>query len=273
MKLQILDWNDICIFRNNYDDESDEEEENENYNYLIQIFGKNKEGKSICINVYNVFPYFYVKHGFFQDLNINKFFYHEYSIVNKKSYSSFKNDMKERFIKISFKSPIFLNKIKKTLENKYELFESNVNGIIQFIHDNELSGSSWININDDRFKIPGVIEMSNLRPLKGNIVYIPFYMPKTNPDYTRENKEFISDAWYCLKQINKGLKDNDLINSYCNRYEFAQPICETGHLKHLPPINPLKGIYIIDTTAYYPEDRGISESIEYGKKIAHLSVK
>ena len=54
--------------------------------------------------------------------------------------------------------------------------------------------------------------MSNLRSLKGNVVYIPFYMPSTNPDYYRENKDFISDAWDYLKQINKSLEDKDLIN-------------------------------------------------------------
>ena len=32
-------------------------------------------------------------------------------------------------------------------------------------------------------------------------------------------------------------------------------------------------VYTVDTTAYYPEDRGISESIEYGKKIAYLSIR
>ena len=161
--------------------------------------------------------------------------------------------------------------VKYSLYNKYINCKS-IACVCVILHlKKKLSNNFWININDDRFKIPGVIEMSNLRPLKGNVIYIPFYMPSTNPDYCRENKEFISDAWYCLKQINKSLQDNDLINSYCNRYAFAQPICEIGHLKNLPPINPLKGIYIVDTTAYYPEDRGISESIEYGKKIAHIS--
>ena len=162
--------------------------------------------------------------------------------------------------------------VKYSLYSKYSNCKS-IACVCVILHlKKRLSKNFWININDDRFKIPGVIEMSNLRPLKGNIVYIPFYMPKTHPDYSRENKEFISDAWDCLKQINKGLHDNDLINSYCNRYAFAQPICEKGHLKKLPPMNPFKGIHIIDTTAYYPEDRGISESIEYGKKIAHLSI-
>ena len=162
--------------------------------------------------------------------------------------------------------------VKYSLYNKYSNCKS-IACVCVILHlKKKLSNNFWININDDRFKIPGVIEMSNLRPLKGNVVYIPFYMPSTNPDYNRENKEFISDAWNCLKQINKSLKDNDLINSYCNRYAFAQPICEIGHLKNLPPVNPFKGIYIVDTTAYYPEDRGISESIEYGKKIAYLSI-
>lgn len=162
--------------------------------------------------------------------------------------------------------------VKYSLYNKYANCKS-IACVCVILHlKRRLSNNFWININDERFKIPGVIEMSNLRPLAGHVVYIPFYMPLTNPDYSRENKDFISDAWHCLKQINKSLQETDLINSYCNRYAFAQPICEMGHLKHLPPINPFKGIYIVDTTAYYPEDRGISESIEYGKKIAHLSI-
>ena len=163
--------------------------------------------------------------------------------------------------------------VKYSLYSKYSNIKS-IACVCVILHlKKKLSDNFWININDDRFKIPGVIEMSNLRPLKGNIVYIPFYMPSTNPDYNRENKKFISDAWLCLKQINKSLQDKDLINSYCNRYTYAQPICEIGHLKNLPSINPFKGIYIVDTTAYYPEDRGISESIEYGKKIANLSIR
>ncbi len=130
------------------------------------------------------------------------------------------------------------------------------------------SDNFWVNINDDRFKIPGVIEMSNLRPTLGSIVYIPFYMPTDTPDYQREDKDFINDAWQCLKQINTSLTDDDLMHSYCNRYIFAQPICETDHLSKLPPINPFKNIFTVDTTIYYPDDRGISESIEYGEKLA-----
>jgi Protoporphyrinogen oxidase len=38
----------------------------------------------------------------------------------------------------------------------------------------------WININDEDIKIPGIINYSALRKdIKSNIVYIPFYLPKT----------------------------------------------------------------------------------------------
>ena len=61
MKFQIIDWNDRCIFHNNYDDDENSDNEEEKYYYSIQIFGKNKEQKSICLNIYNIFPYFYIK--------------------------------------------------------------------------------------------------------------------------------------------------------------------------------------------------------------------
>ena len=65
-------------------------------------------------------------------------------------------------------------------------------------------------------------------------------MPSTNPYYLRENNDFINDAWECLKQINKNLNDKDLIDSYCNRYIFAQPICEIEHLKKLIQLHALE---------------------------------
>ena len=34
-----------------------------------------------------------------------------------------------------------------------------------------------------------------------------------------------------------------------------------------------KGIYTVDTTAYYPEDRGISESIKFGRNLVKQILK
>jgi hypothetical protein len=34
------------------------------------------------------------------------------------------------------------------------------------------------------------------------------------------------------------------------------------------PALPVKGLWVADTSYYYPEDRGISESIDFGRKMA-----
>ena len=130
----------------------------------------------------------------------------------------------------------------------------------------------WTNVNDARFAIPGVIEMSNLRPLEGHIAYVPFYIPANHSDYQRPNEAFIADAWACLKAINPQLSDADLLASHCSRYRFAQPVCGVQFQQSLPPLQPFTGVFTADTTAYYPEDRGISESIDFGRKLARRAV-
>ena len=131
-----------------------------------------------------------------------------------------------------------------------------------------VTGNFWTNVNDARFAIPGVIEMSNLRPLSGHVSYVPFYIPADHPDYQRPNEAFITDAWQCLKAINPGLRDDDLIASHCSRYRYAQPVCGVNFRQSLPPLKPFPGVFTADTTAYYPEDRGISESIGFGRALA-----
>jgi protoporphyrinogen oxidase len=135
-----------------------------------------------------------------------------------------------------------------------------------------ITANFWTNVNDARYAIPGIIEMSNLRPLEGHVTYVPFYIPADHPDYQRPNSDFIGDAWDCLKAINPNLSDVHLIASHCSRYRFAQPVCGVHFQKSLPPLEPFQGVFTADTTAYYPEDRGISESIDFGRKLAHRAV-
>lgn len=131
-----------------------------------------------------------------------------------------------------------------------------------------ITANFWTNVNDGRFAIPGIIEMANLRPLQPHITYVPFYMPAEHPDYSRPNQAFIADAIACLKAINPELSDQDVIASHCSRYRYAQPVCGIHFLDTLPPLNPLPNVWIADTTVYYPEDRGISESVGFGRNLA-----
>ena len=163
---------------------------------------------------------------------------------------------------------IFKNsKINKSLTNSYEKLNYVACACVILKTRKKVTNNFWTNINDDRFSIPGIIEMSNLRDLPVHIIYIPFYMPENHPDYLREDDLFIKDAWGCIKSINPNLLIEDLISSHCSRYRYAQPVCCMRYKDKLPSQEPFNNIFTVDTTAYYPEDRGISESIDFGRNL------
>lgn len=126
----------------------------------------------------------------------------------------------------------------------------------------------WININDDEIKIPGLINYSALRKdIKSNIIYIPFYLPKDS-ELLKKDESFIKDLCKTyLKKINKDLKDEDFLAFSINIYKNAQGVYEPLYLYKLPPINVAKDFYALDTTYYYPEDRGFSESVRIAKYV------
>lgn len=127
----------------------------------------------------------------------------------------------------------------------------------------------WLNVNDQRIDIPGLVEFSNLRPMSDTVVYVPYYMPQTHPKFGRRDAEFVQEALSYLKLINPSVTDGDLIASRIGRLKYAQPVCEPGFLAKIPSIQTeIAGLQIADTCFYYPEDRGISESVRYGKMMA-----
>jgi protoporphyrinogen oxidase len=132
-----------------------------------------------------------------------------------------------------------------------------------------LTENFWLNTNDPEMDIPGLVEYTNLRPLNDHVVYVPFYMPGEHPKYAEPNEVFIDKVRRYLKKINPTLQDGDFIDIRASRYRHAQPICDPGYMRHLPSVGlPVSGLYVADTSYYYPEDRGISESIGFGRQMA-----
>ena len=137
-----------------------------------------------------------------------------------------------------------------------------------------LTENFWLNTNDPQMDIPGLVEYSNLRPLDQSIVYVPYYMPADNPTYAQTDQQFKDKVKGYLQRINPSLTDDDFIEIHVSRYRYAQPICPPGYLDRLPPAAlPVQGLWAADTSYYYPEDRGISESIGFGRALARDAVK
>jgi protoporphyrinogen oxidase len=136
-----------------------------------------------------------------------------------------------------------------------------------------LTENFWLNTNDPDMDIPGLVEYTNLQPLERHIVYVPFYMPGEHPKFADADEVFIQKVKRYLQKINPALADSDFLDVRASRYRYAQPICDPGYLEKLPPAAlPVKGLWVADTSYYYPEDRGISESIGFGRQMAKDAV-
>ncbi len=127
----------------------------------------------------------------------------------------------------------------------------------------------WVNIVDPQIEIPGLIEFSNLRPVGDTIVYVPYYMPTTQPKWNWSDTQIIDEAFGYIRRVNPAITPDDLIAATAGRLRHAQPVCEPDFRTKLPPIQtPIAGLQIADTCFYYPEDRGVAESIRYGRMMA-----
>jgi protoporphyrinogen oxidase len=135
-----------------------------------------------------------------------------------------------------------------------------------------ISRNFWMNINDPGMAIPGLIEYSNLNPLPCTVVYAPFYMPVTHAKYRQPAQSFIDEVKGYLKRINPAFEEDWVLASNAFRYEFAQTVCTPGFFEALPPMrSAVRGLFLADTSHYYPEDRSISESMRLGRRLAELA--
>jgi protoporphyrinogen oxidase len=133
----------------------------------------------------------------------------------------------------------------------------------------------WVNIIDPEIPVPGIIEFSRLRQPPGGetVVYTPYYMPVTNPLWNRRDEVFVGEVMSVLKRINPAITDADLIASHVGRLRHAQPVCPPGFAARMPPVqSAIAGLQIADTSSYYPEDRGIAESVRLGREMANRVV-
>jgi protoporphyrinogen oxidase len=128
----------------------------------------------------------------------------------------------------------------------------------------------WVNISEPDLEIPGIIEFSNLRDVAGDtILYVPYYMPVTHPRFSWPDDRLLDEAFACLQRINPVLTRADIRATKVARLRYGQPICEPGFAAKIPPVQtPIAGLQIADTCFYYPEDRGIAESVRLGSEMA-----
>ena len=94
-------------------------------------------------------------------------------------------------------------------------------------------------------------------------------MPTTHPKFTWPEEKLIDEGLRCLQRGNATLTTEDIRATKVARLRYGQPVCEPGFGAKIPPVQtPIKGLQIADTCYYYPEDRGIAESVRLGQQMA-----
>jgi protoporphyrinogen oxidase len=94
-------------------------------------------------------------------------------------------------------------------------------------------------------------------------------MPVTNEKFAWPDQRLLDEAFSCLQMINPQLKTDDIVATKVARLRYGQPVCEPGFASKIPPVQtPIEGLQIADTCFYYPEDRGIAESVRLGRSMA-----
>jgi protoporphyrinogen oxidase len=138
-----------------------------------------------------------------------------------------------------------------------------------FLLHKPVSGHFWVNITDPAIPLAGIIEFSNLRPVDGHVVYVPHYMPTDHERFSWSDDRIVAEGFAALRRINPALTEADIVATRVSRLRHAQPICGPGFLAKLPAVQtPIVGLQVADTCFYYPEDRGIAESVRLGREMA-----
>jgi protoporphyrinogen oxidase len=137
------------------------------------------------------------------------------------------------------------------------------------------SRNFWTNINDPRISFNGIIEQStlneNLQRAGLNVVYVPFYLPTTEPRYRAADKDLFTEYTAMLKLMNPDFSESWVKEYHVFRTPHAQPVFTINFVDLMPDHRtPIRGLYVTDSTQFYPEDRTISQAIRQGRTAAAM---
>ena len=133
--------------------------------HLISIFGKTKEGKSVCVTT-SFTPYFFMKlPKKTSQMDIRNLYTKidkvcpeclvSYDIVQSKDVWGFQNNEKFIFMQLNFKNlaarRMVNGRLKRTLPDeavKYKVYESNLDPVLRLMHRTNIQSTGWMDSGD-----------------------------------------------------------------------------------------------------------------------------
>lgn len=149
---QVIDWRTFQDFTNQ--------------RTIIQIFGKTEDGKSVMCEIYDFKSYFYIRKNIEILNEIKKYIVNIHKKINNKRndeikiftitdgiksklFNGFHGEELFDFVKISSSSYFHLKKLINVLiKNNIDVYETNKDILIQFIHDRKIEPCGWIELQN-----------------------------------------------------------------------------------------------------------------------------
>ena len=175
LKLQIVDW---VAYNESPEVEEGEDKYKDNSKYIIQIFGIDEDGLSISLKVTGFKPRFFVNIPknwdqskidiFINHLkdNVKKRYkdsIHDVKMLRRHKFRGFTNYEEFKFLKLTFHNTYamnqYVNVLKKKLlimplgrtKKKYDLYESNIEAFIRFIHIQNINPAGWVQVAKKKY--------------------------------------------------------------------------------------------------------------------------
>lgn len=134
----------------------------------------------------------------------------------------------------------------------------------------------WLNINQNHPYLC-IVEHTNFQNKKNygnqNIVYIGNYLNSSDEYFSYSKNKLIKKYIPYLKKINPKFREDDIIDSWISKANFAQPIITKNYSRNIPShYTPLPNVYLANMQQVYPWDRGTNYAVELGEKIAKIII-
>lgn len=151
LKLQTIEWNEFDI--NNSVDENENKFDYSKLEYTIYAYGRTLNNKSVTIEIKGYRPELYIKfdNNKLKTLNLikSKCKYFKIKSEYKKEFYGFTNNEMQEYCKIEFDNLSQYYETQKILKNsKIQLYESNFDTFLKFLHSKDLQPTGWVNVLD-----------------------------------------------------------------------------------------------------------------------------
>jgi protoporphyrinogen oxidase len=138
------------------------------------------------------------------------------------------------------------------------------------VMDRPLSDTYWLNVADRSIPLGGVVEHTNFVPREHyhgkHIAYLFNYLDQQAPELTMDPDQFPAHHFPHVKRIFPNFSEDSVDNRFVFRTRVASPIYR--HPYEPPPLEPVPGLFLADTSRIFPMDRGTSECIRLARYIS-----